>query len=1069
MEQFKLNLSTVSGEPDIDPSGDEPIDVDPSGDEPIDDDPSQITPQPTNDETEQTITNPDTGYYTQENSALFNPALLFIILAAIIATTIFLFKRFSGHHQSFQTNRKFNLSSKKNKIITVFIIAISVFFIFNVLNQTQKTDPTIAASNDEALSITTESVNLDIKREQGQSAFDYVQNNITVNNSTDNGYTLGIYATNTDLTASTDSSAKVSMISSNDSALEQNTWGISTEIPFDQFSETWNPLPTSQDNPFVIKSTDQPTPTDDTTTVYYGAYIDANLPDGEYSGISINYYGVANIVTPDALTLSFNANKGTGAPSQKTCTPSEEGASCSVIIPTTIPTRNGYDFLGWADTATATTATYRPNTDISISSNKTIYAVWAIQTRTLTLSFSANGGSNAPSSQTCTIKGTSTKCTITIDTTVPTRNGYTFAGWAESINAATIYQPGSKIEISADKTLLALWRIKTNTFTLSYDHNGAMSGQSDQTCNVTGTTTSCTITISSDVPTRSGYTFLGWADTATATTAKYQPSGNITISANKTIFAVWQIKTKTLTLSFNGNNGSNAPGNQTCNVVGTATKCTITISSTKPTRSGYTFVGWADTATATTAKYQPSGSITISANKTVYAVWRNLTGKIHFLNTAHSNAFLIESNGHYGLIDASEAVYQDPDHPDLSDITKCMSSTTCKQVNVTKVVNYLNKIGVQKLDFVLSTHSHDDHIGGMPLIARNYVNSNTKYYYRTYVTTDDDTGANADWHNQDYHNRAVSSMRSAGATLVEVTNKKPTFTLGDFTIKLLNTEPASSNELGASGLAKNENYNSIAAYITINNQKILITGDMTTTDESKVANAIGTTVDILQMPHHGGVSYTSDSFVNKLKPRELIVANDSFTTESAVKNKQLSAMIKANKNYNANTYVTGSVSNAIIANFTNNTYTITDYNNALNAAKLSFSYVPNQTGEWVKFINDGHTYWAHLNNNGNLDKGWRHIDYGDTTSWFYFFDNGLMATGWQELDYNGTTSWFYFFNGGRMATGWQKISYRGQEQWFYLGNGGRMVTGAQTIDGKNYVFNTSGVCIQGSGCPLNPL
>ena len=70
-------------------------------------------------------------------------------------------------------------------------------------------------------------------------------------------------------------------------------------------------------------------------------------------------------------------------------------------------------------------------------------------------------------------------------------------------------------------------------------------------------------------------------------------------------------------------------------------------------------------------------------------------------------------------------------------------------------------------------------------------------------------------------------------------------------------------------------------------------------------------------------------------------------------------MIKANKNYNANTYVTGSVSNAIIANFTNNTYTITDYNNALNAAKLSFSYIPNQTGEWVKFINDGHKLNIH--------------------------------------------------------------------------------------------------------------
>ena len=56
-----------------------------------------------------------------------------------------------------------------------------------------------------------------------------------------------------------------------------------------------------------------------------------------------------------------------------------------------------------------------------------------------------------------------------------------------------------------------------------------------------------------------------------------------------------------------------------------------------------------------------------------------------------------------------------------------------------------------------------------------------------------------------------------------------------------------------------------------------------------------------------------------------------------------------------------------------------------------------------------------------------------------------------------------------MATEWQLIDYNGKEQWFYLGKNGRMVTGAQTIDGENFTFNTSGVCIQGRGCPNNPL
>ncbi|MBR3254497.1 InlB B-repeat-containing protein [Candidatus Saccharibacteria bacterium] len=184
----------------------------------------------------------------------------------------------------------------------------------------------------------------------------------------------------------------------------------------------------------------------------------------------------------------------------------------------------------------------------------------------------------------------------------------------------------ASIEVSggkADGSILKL--IYTSVrFTLNYDLNGGTGSISNQTCNTTGTETSCTVTIPSTIPTRDGYTFLGWADTATATTAEYTPGDTITLTADKTIYAVWVQIVHTYTLSFNTNGGTGSISNQTCNAIGTETSCTVTIPSTIPTRDGYTFLGWADTATATTAEYTSGSTITLTADKTIYAVWEEI-------------------------------------------------------------------------------------------------------------------------------------------------------------------------------------------------------------------------------------------------------------------------------------------------------------------------------------------------------------------------------------------------------------------------------------------------------------
>ena len=71
------------------------------------------------------------------------------------------------------------------------------------------------------------------------------------------------------------------------------------------------------------------------------------------------------------------------------------------------------------------------------------------------------------------------------------------------------------------------------------------------------------------------------------------------------------------TVSYNANGGSGAPASQQ-KLKGAA----LTLSSATPTRSGYTFLGWATSSTATAAQYQPGGSYTEDINVTLYAVWQ---------------------------------------------------------------------------------------------------------------------------------------------------------------------------------------------------------------------------------------------------------------------------------------------------------------------------------------------------------------------------------------------------------------------------------------------------------------
>lgn len=173
-----------------------------------------------------------------------------------------------------------------------------------------------------------------------------------------------------------------------------------------------------------------------------------------YNNCSDVEYSYHNDAYERTFVLSFDNNNGTGTIDPVSCTTTE--SSCSVTIPGATPTRNGYHFLGWAENSTDTAATIHAGDSVTLTANKTIYAIWA---PVYTLSFDTNGGTGTVETQSCHPSTTNGNCSVTIPNVVLTRDDYTFLGWSEddSVTEATNY-PGQTVSISSDKTFYAIWK-----------------------------------------------------------------------------------------------------------------------------------------------------------------------------------------------------------------------------------------------------------------------------------------------------------------------------------------------------------------------------------------------------------------------------------------------------------------------------------------------------------------------------------------------------------------------------------------------------------------------------------
>ena len=307
-----------------------------------------------------------------------------------------------------------------------------------------------------------------------------------------------------------------------------------------------------------------------------------------------------------SYAVSYNANGGSGAPGGQTKWHNE-----SLKLQPGVPSRSDHTFAGWATSQSGTVAYPAGGTmAYGVNSPTTLYARWNPK-----VYYNPNGGTGAPGTQ---IKPYNAD--LTLSGTKPTRVGYTFKNWNTATNGSgTTYNPSKPYSTNSPATLYAQWT--PISVTLTYNANGGSNAPASQT-KVYDTP----LKLQTGIPTRTGYTFKGWATTqarANAGTVDYSAGGTYSTNqtSNFTLWAAWDPNPYDVT--YNANGGTSAPSAQIKYY-----DISLTLRNEIPVRDRWFFRGWATSEAnaearknSGVAEYLPGDTYTGNAPLTLWAIW----------------------------------------------------------------------------------------------------------------------------------------------------------------------------------------------------------------------------------------------------------------------------------------------------------------------------------------------------------------------------------------------------------------------------------------------------------------
>ncbi len=200
--------------------------------------------------------------------------------------------------------------------------------------------------------------------------------------------------------------------------------------------------------------------------------------------------------------------------------------------------------------------------------------------------------------------------------------------------------------------------------------------------------------------------------------------------------------------------------------------------------------------------------------------------KVHYIDVGHGDCILIQApSGKNMLIDAGNNTDAD------------------------KITSYIANLGIKKLDIVVGTHPHADHIGSLDDVINTF-----------------DIG-------QVVMPKLIHTTRTYEDVLLAIQNKALKITSAKAGLALDLGNELSTTLVGPySDDYDNLNDYSAVIHLTFGNTSFLFTGDAEEPSESEmVASGANLKADVLKVGHHGSSSSSTISFLNKVSPKHAVI------------------------------------------------------------------------------------------------------------------------------------------------------------------------------------------------------
>lgn len=211
-------------------------------------------------------------------------------------------------------------------------------------------------------------------------------------------------------------------------------------------------------------------------------------------------------------------------------------------------------------------------------------------------------------------------------------------------------------------------------------------------------------------------------------------------------------------------------------------------------------------------------------NQNDYINTNNDLLKVHYLDVGQGDSIFIElPNNETMLIDAAES-YQSEN-----------------------IINYLKNLNYQKIDYVIGTHPHADHIGGLKDII------NTFEIGKIYMP------------------KVVSTTKTYESLLMAIKDKNLKINTAKAGTSIIDTDALKINILAPNNSTYTElNNYSVVTKITYGTTKFLFMGDAEKLSENEIKEDV--TADVIKIGHHGSNTSSSIDFIKKVNAKYGIIS-----------------------------------------------------------------------------------------------------------------------------------------------------------------------------------------------------